>query len=221
MYLASCGQCTVSRRYSKRVSPLLSTLRTVLRDNLRSRAIWRIDFLSRAANRIFLMVSTVNILLSDLLGSLANTPPRSMVEGGSVFDADHPSRWVIFARRFTLKILGVEVRGLVRFDRPRDRAEALAGIVDGVDVHTPSSIREVMTRTKPCSDSLEAGGMNGSACFSCAKTVDATRIKKIVVRSRMGSPSARIGTTRHKRAPGRATSNKGYDVVACLFAEPG
>ena len=31
----------------------------------------------------------------------AITPPRSLVEGGSVFDADHPSRWVIFARRFT------------------------------------------------------------------------------------------------------------------------
>ena len=42
---------------------LLSTLRTVLRDNLSSRAIWRIDFLSRADNRIFLIVSTVNILL--------------------------------------------------------------------------------------------------------------------------------------------------------------
>ena len=32
-------------------------------DGHRPRAIWRIDFLSRAANRIFLIVSTVNILL--------------------------------------------------------------------------------------------------------------------------------------------------------------
>ena len=34
---------------------------------------------------------------------LAITPFRSLVEGGSFFDADHPSRWVIFARRFTNK----------------------------------------------------------------------------------------------------------------------
>jgi hypothetical protein len=41
---------------------VLSILRTVLRDTLQSFAVWRMDALpSRAANRIFLIVSTINI----------------------------------------------------------------------------------------------------------------------------------------------------------------
>ena len=54
---------------------------------------------------------------------MANTPPRSMVEGGLVFDADHPSRWVIFARRFTLHDAPLEV--LARLPRIRERIAAV------------------------------------------------------------------------------------------------
>jgi integrase len=48
--------------------------------------------------RIFLIVSTVNI---SSCAPRSDDQSESFVEGGSVFDADYPSRWVIFACRFT------------------------------------------------------------------------------------------------------------------------
>ena len=90
------GRGCTSRSYSDDVTPDRSTLRTVLREIFRSRAISLIDLpLTRCSRRIRPTVSTTNI-------PVARPPSKRTAQQakikGSVLDADHPGKGGHFCR---------------------------------------------------------------------------------------------------------------------------
>src|SRR6266480_2144530 len=92
----------MSRSYSNDVSPDRSTLRTVFRDTLRSRAISLIVLpLMKCSRRIRPIVSTVSIP-PPLAWNQSEQRIRPTCKG-SILDADPPAQGVKIARRITVE----------------------------------------------------------------------------------------------------------------------
>src|SRR5712675_2428089 len=122
----------MSRSYSNDVSPDRSTLRTVFRDTLRSRAISLIVLpLRKCSRRIRPIVSTVSIPSPPASNQ---SEQRIRPNGrGSILDADNPAQGVKIARRNTSTLedrLGADCRlvgrdGTTRMDVPQLRFREL------------------------------------------------------------------------------------------------